>query len=281
MNNNTSNRSKANNNNNNNLRSSTHTGGAGAASRRGGPVSHLNNNNNSASRATTTNNNNTLGGGGGNHNNSSNTNMNNASSSMLGPLQQAAVARNLENAEMMSNKAKDPYFHAIQYKFRKQRYQEAALPSLQPLSMEYELQEIHEIHEINRGVWEILMDLRANKIQKEIDEIVLSQEINEAKQKLQFLIDEETILTQQVTNLRTNLEEYTQTLSNLDNDLDIVISLWQGQDEVDRDAVATDYSKACLIPLEVIHKFNNRIKELGQEKIGVLTKIKLFRYENH
>jgi hypothetical protein len=55
------------------------------------------------------------------------------------------------------------------------------------------------------------------------------------------------------------------------------VRLRQGQDEVDKDAVVTNYSDALLLPIEVISKYNTRIKELGREKIAVLTKIKQFR----
>jgi hypothetical protein len=39
----------------------------------------------------------------------------------------------------------------------------------------------------------------------------------------------------------------------------------------------TNYSDALLLPIEVISKYNMRIKELGREKIAVLSKIKQFR----
>merc|ERR1711976_150057 len=60
-------------------------------------------------------------------------------------------------------------------------------------------------------------------------------------------------------------------------DLEVVIAAKQGQEEVDSDAVVTDYSDAKLIPTSIIKKYNTRINELGKEKIGVLVKIKQFR----
>jgi hypothetical protein len=51
----------------------------------------------------------------------------------------------------------------------------------------------------------------------------------------------------------------------------------EGQDEVDKDAIVTDYSDAMLLPISVMTKFNNRIKELNKDKIAVLSKIMNFR----
>lgn len=66
-------------------------------------------------------------------------------------------------------------------------------------------------------------------------------------------------------------------LKKLENDLEVLVCLRQGQDEIDKDAIVTDYSDAMLIPTSVLAKFNTRIKEIGRDKIGVLSKIKTFR----
>jgi hypothetical protein len=57
----------------------------------------------------------------------------------------------------------------------------------------------------------------------------------------------------------------------------VLVCLKQGQDEVDKDAVVTEYADAVLVPTAVVDKFNVRIKELGKEKVGVLFRIKQFR----
>jgi len=66
-------------------------------------------------------------------------------------------------------------------------------------------------------------------------------------------------------------------LSALESDLELVVTMRQGQDEVDKDATVSDYGQAVLVPTEVVNKYNGRIYELGKEKTGVLSKIKQFR----
>jgi hypothetical protein len=212
------------------------------------------------------------GGGGGN----------NASTSMaLGPMQQAAQALRamVDVQEQLTNKAKDPYHVATVQRERKLRAWENQLPSSTPLSMEHELQDMPPdfAARMTQFLWSKLQELRHGKLNKEIEEIVLNQEYHEAKEKLTMFQDEEEDLQRQAKQLRAMRDESSKLLHDLDENLDVLVSLLQGQDEVDRDAVATDYGEGLLLPLEVIGKFNKRIKELGAEKIGVLTKIKLFR----
>ena len=52
--------------------------------------------------------------------------------------------------------------------------------------------------------------------------------------------------------------------------------LKQGQDEVEQDAVVTDYGGAMLVPVGVIDEVNTEIT-LGGEQVKILNKIKNFR----
>jgi hypothetical protein len=145
--------------------------------------------------------------------------------------------------------------------------------------MEHELQDMPPdfAARMTQFLWSKLQELRTGKINKEIEELVLTQEFHEAKERLAMIQEEEEALVQQAKTMRTMRDDSVKLLADLDENLDVLVSFLQGQDEVDRDAVAPDYAEGLLLPLEVIGKFNKRIKELGAEKIGVLTKIKLFR----
>jgi hypothetical protein len=56
-----------------------------------------------------------------------------------------------------------------------------------------------------------------------------------------------------------------------------MVRLKQGQDEMESDAVVTDYSSSVLISRNLVESTNAEIVALGQEKVSVLTKIKEFR----
>jgi len=44
----------------------------------------------------------------------------------------------------------------------------------------------------------------------------------------------------------------------------VLVCLKQGQDEVDRNAVVTEYTDAVLVPTAVVDTFNSRIKGLDE-----------------
>lgn len=83
--------------------------------------------------------------------------------------------------------------------------------------------------------------------------------------------------TSTLDDLRTENFSIVSEINSLDSKLHLVVAMRQGQDEVDQDAVATDYSTAKLIPANIVHNFNLKINELGREKISVLTRTKQFR----
>ena len=84
-------------------------------------------------------------------------------------------------------------------------------------------------------------------------------------------------ISQKREALRARATEITAEIASLDSDLHVVVAIRQGQDEVDSEAVATEYTNAKLLPANVVHGYNGRINELGKEKIGVLTRTKQFR----
>ena len=47
------------------------------------------------------------------------------------------------------------------------------------------------------------------------------------------------------------------------------INRWQGQDEVPRGAVVTDYGDSVLIPSAIVNHTNDEIRKLGGEKVRI------------
>lgn len=192
--------------------------------------------------------------------------------SNLGPMQQAAQA--LRSSEETNYKDKDPYYEALLELEKQKVMQEAQIPILSTQSIELDCPEGFDIDQFS---WSKLQELRTARIEKEIEGKVLSIEFSKLKQKLEHLDTEESVLATCISDIKSSRDVAVNALTDLDANLDIIVRLRQGQDEVDKDAVVTDYSDALLLPVSVLSKYNVRIKELGREKISVLSKIKLFR----
>ncbi len=59
--------------------------------------------------------------------------------------------------------------------------------------------------------------------------------------------------------------------------MELLVRVKQGQDEMDMNAVVTDYSSALLIPRTHVESTNLEIVKLGTERVSVLTKTKDFK----
>lgn len=192
----------------------------------------------------------------------------------LGPMQLAAQALKSAETEEMIYKEKDPYYEALLVEERQRLIKEASIPIMSQLSLESDCPEGFDIDQFS---WSKLQELRTARIEKEIEGKVLSIEFSKLKQKLEHFDNEDAILANCINEIKQSRDLSYNVLKELDSNLEVTVRLLQGQDEVNRDAVVTNYSDALLIPINVVGKFNSRIKELGKEKIGVLSKIKLFR----
>ena len=189
----------------------------------------------------------------------------------LGPMQEAAKALNSEEQDVDLN---DPFYHAIVQKEKEKKIEQSQIPLLSPLDMEVDCPENFTVDQFT---WSKLQELRNSRIEKEIEAKVLSIEYADLRRKLDQLCNEEAVMVRCIGDLRDSREGTLKSLKELESDLEIVVCLRQGNDEVDKDAVISNYSDALLIPVEVVNKFNSRIKDHGKEKIGVLSKIKQFR----
>ena len=190
----------------------------------------------------------------------------------LGPMQAAAMA--MREAEQENVQDRDPFFVDLLQKEKAVRIAEARIPLMTDLNID---DDSPENFYVDQPTWQKLRDLRANRIDKEIQAKRLAIEFATLKRKLDDLMNEEAALVGVIGSLRQSRDETQSQLLSIDANLEVLVCLKQGQDEVDKDAVVTEYTDAILVPTDAVQKFNVRIKELGKEKIGMLSRIKHFR----
>ena len=193
-------------------------------------------------------------------------------SSGMGPMQEAAHA--LKHTEEEVQNLRDPFFLTMAQLEKARKIADSQIPLLTPLSLEADCPEGFSVDQFT---WSKLQELRTARIQKEIEAKRHSLNYAEMRRKLEELTGQEDALVQQIDSLKVTREGIQARLRALESDLEIVVALKQGQDEVDQEAAVTDYGDAILVPTEVVTKYNGRIYELGKEKTGVLSRIRQFR----
>jgi WD40 repeat protein len=192
----------------------------------------------------------------------------------MGTLQLAAQA--MEKAEEEIKNTKDPFFETKERLEREKLKKKDIYPNTDPLSMEYDCPEGFS-NVADPFIWSKLQELRSAKIQKEIKSIDLNITFEEKKKKLDEMMLEEAAAAADINKLRRKGAEINHELIELESSTELIAALLQGQDEIDLDAVITNYSGALLIPSSCVNKYNTRVLEIANEKIGVLTKIMQFR----
>ena len=190
----------------------------------------------------------------------------------LGPMQEAAQA--LKNAQQPEVNEKDPFLIDLLQKEKLVRIAESKIPLLMSLNIE---SDCPENFVVDQYTWSKLQDLRNIRIEKEIASKRMAVEYAELKRKLDDLINEEGVLVSCIGGSRQSRDETLKYLESIETNLEVLVCLKQGQDEVDKDAVVTEYGDAVLVPTSVVDKYNIRIKELGREKVSVLSRIKQYR----
>jgi hypothetical protein len=189
---------------------------------------------------------------------------------VLGPMQEAAQALNKEAAPEYFEG--DPFYMPIKKYERMKRNAEIPIPEKGAIN-------INDTPEglLDQATLAKLNELRNARLEKEIQGKELSIKLNELKSKLDVIHADETAVHATLRSILGTKEKTIDYSRLLERDLQILIALRQGQDEIDQDAIVTDYNDAILLPISILGKFNARIKELGKEKIGVLSRIKHFR----
>ncbi|CAM9139572.1 unnamed protein product, partial [Ectocarpus fasciculatus] len=192
----------------------------------------------------------------------------------MGLLQEAALALDKPEDTTSQVNARHPFYKEVLKQEKAKQETESHYPLLSPLYMD---RDCPDGFNVDQFVWVKLQELRHARIEREIEAKRIAHEIHLLKVKLDHVANDDTTIVTEIDALKSNYAATTTEIGMLDSDLHIVVAVRQGQDEVDRDAVATDYSKSKLIPAAVTHGYNARINELGSEKIGVLTRTKQFR----
>eukprot|EP00163_Fabomonas_tropica_P014758 TRINITY_DN2681_c0_g1_i3.p1 TRINITY_DN2681_c0_g1~~TRINITY_DN2681_c0_g1_i3.p1 ORF type:complete len:1349 (-),score=493.19 TRINITY_DN2681_c0_g1_i3:86-4132(-) len=130
-------------------------------------------------------------------------------------------------------------------------------------------------------LWERLLEARQKKLESEA-------EIRRRNAVLQEIVRYQTMLTEEDEAARTKIDQLLSRLSafrdermKLAANLEKLFHLKQGQVEVEQEAVVTDYGDAVLINRNVVQQLNDRIKELGREKVVYLQQIKDIRKTIH
>lgn len=199
--------------------------------------------------------------------------------------QTGSKAKSLDNGEVggeasiggdMSQmlNANDPFYASIKAKEQKRLADLAQIPILVTLDKDSDIPDAFSCDEVT---WESLQELHIARVEKEIEAKTFALEYNKLREVLDQLNGEDKQLRVSINELKSSREETRRYISEIDNDITIVACLRQGNDEVDKNAVVTDYTDSLLLPAEVVNKFNARVKEHGKEKIGVLSRIKQFR----
>jgi hypothetical protein len=195
----------------------------------------------------------------------------------LGPMQEAA-ARAQMNPDKPQTNEKDPFLVQLLQEEKIKRAADAQIPSRDPISDSDCPEVLREKFPLDyKDKLKDINSLRITRIEKEIEVKQKSTELSELKRKIEELSCEETVIDTCIEAIKKSRDGARNMLKSFESNLEVTVCLRQGQDEVNRDEVVTQYSDAILVPIEVVNKFNSRVKELGKEKIGVLSRIKQFR----
>jgi hypothetical protein len=192
----------------------------------------------------------------------------------MGMLQEAALA--LDKPEEPTSKVnpRHPFFKEVMKLDKVRLEQESHYPLLSPLYMD---RDCPDGFNVDQFVWVKLQELRHARIEREVEAKRIAHDIHLLKVKLDQIANDDSDTVTEIDGLKDSYAAITTEIATLNSDLHLVIALRQGQDEVDHDAVATDYSQSKLIPAAVTQSYNTCINILGNEKIDVLTKTKQFR----
>ena len=126
---------------------------------------------------------------------------------------------------------------------------------------------------IHKDSWVTMLKLREEKITKEGEIRKLTKALEDMKSIMHVVEDEEKMSKEAVSNpserarkLNLTTTEYTE----------FVVPIRKGQDEIIQEVLPPDYSDALFLSPNVIDKANGKIRELADEKIRILHRIKAF-----
>ena len=110
-------------------------------------------------------------------------------------------------------------------------------------------------------------------MEQEIENMDMKE--NQLKNSVGAIVEE----MEELTAIRLEMNER---IALSKTNIEVILKTKQGRDEVKQEAVVTEYSEALVVPESIISELNSNIRELGEGKMEVLTKIKDFNKEiNH
>ena len=193
---------------------------------------------------------------------------------LLGPLKEVAAKVDVRDMYTNRNLRQDPFYRCRMSSEREKRFVENQIPLLISQSIETECPDGFNV---DQYAWSKLQELRSARIQKEIDEKLMLLRLSDVNQRIEEIQASMKRFDSSLLDLRNSIEHLKHERKQMGNDVQITVSLKQGQDEVDRDSFVTRYAQSILLPSDIIDKYNALISQLGTEKIGVLFRVKSFR----
>jgi len=193
----------------------------------------------------------------------------------MGPLQQA-MREAMNKAKKEIKVADDDPFRDNDERLEREKMNEALAASddVDPLNIDNDQPEGFSPED---QVWNKLNEIRTLKIKKEREYQKRKKKYEEMQSQLKQLQDEESMLSKKISMLELEKDELNAKMFLGERNLEILVKLKQGQDEVEPEAVVTEYADAVMVPTDIINLKNADILKAGREKVKVLSKIKNFR----
>lgn len=146
--------------------------------------------------------------------------------------------------------------------------------ALAPLSLEADCPEGFEVDE---ATWAHLQDLRTQKIESELELRKSRRNLSDLEAALTELGDQLDLAEDKIAEVQNRRELLLEQRAVAGSNLELLVRLQQGQDEMESEGVVTDYSDAILINRRVVEEANSSIRALGSEVVDTLESIKEFR----
>lgn len=146
--------------------------------------------------------------------------------------------------------------------------------ALRPLSLEGDCPDGFDVDE---PTWHRLQELRTAKIEMELNIAKQQERLTEMERHLHALGAELDQADESIGDVENERETLLEQRAVSGSNLELLVQLKQGQDEMEAEAVVTDYSDAVLVHRKVVQDTNAGIVRLGTEKVDILTRIKDFR----
>lgn len=122
-----------------------------------------------------------------------------------------------------------------------------------------------------------VQDFRKSKMQKENEISFAESRVQALEPHLAVFQSNSNCLKGEIQTMDHKRAKVQGRILGAEHNIDLLVQLKQEQDEVEQEAVVTDYSDAVLMPLSVVNGINDEIRRLGSEQVKVLNKIKQFR----